>query len=335
MIQSSARSTGANPRAATAQRRGAIASVPALAAVLAVAVVMLSACGPIEKRPGLLDFLGGSSLPSVDVATVDARQVSARQADPRASETGDAVDQLASIVARVDAEVLAVRGSSASAGEALANSRAEWGAVGAGAIDGQQRGPANLVLFRRDRWDLDEWGTMWLSENPSVPGSISWGAGETRTATWARLRHRSSGLRLRVYSVELDDRSVDARERSAELLARHLAMGADLAVLRPAAQGERTIVAGGFNDNERGRTMRFLRGSSTHATRDQAPSASASSAAPGFTGLVEVFRDAHPDSDRPRTTPGRFDAILIDRGLVVERAEIGELGPTARVRVAR
>jgi len=33
--------------------------------------------------------------------------------------------------------------------------------------------------------ELSEGGTFWLSESPSVPGSISWGATAPCIATWA------------------------------------------------------------------------------------------------------------------------------------------------------
>jgi hypothetical protein len=33
--------------------------------------------------------------------------------------------------------------------------------------------------------ELTEGGTFWLSESPSVPGSISWGAKAPCIATWA------------------------------------------------------------------------------------------------------------------------------------------------------
>ncbi|KAL9230643.1 hypothetical protein vseg_005968 [Gypsophila vaccaria] len=41
------------------------------------------------------------------------------------------------------------------------------------------------IFFDKDKVELVEGGTFWLSESPSVPGSVSWGAVNPCIATWA------------------------------------------------------------------------------------------------------------------------------------------------------
>uniref|UniRef100_A0A452Y9A0 Endonuclease/exonuclease/phosphatase domain-containing protein n=1 Tax=Aegilops tauschii subsp. strangulata TaxID=200361 RepID=A0A452Y9A0_AEGTS len=41
------------------------------------------------------------------------------------------------------------------------------------------------IFYEKEKVELTEGGTFWLSESPSVPGSISWGATAPCIATWA------------------------------------------------------------------------------------------------------------------------------------------------------
>jgi len=41
------------------------------------------------------------------------------------------------------------------------------------------------IFYEKEKVELTEGGTFWLSESPSVPGSISWGANAPCIATWA------------------------------------------------------------------------------------------------------------------------------------------------------
>ncbi|WVZ13226.1 hypothetical protein V8G54_017756 [Vigna mungo] len=41
------------------------------------------------------------------------------------------------------------------------------------------------IFYDKEKVELLEGGTFWLSESPSVPGSISWGSEVPCIATWA------------------------------------------------------------------------------------------------------------------------------------------------------
>ena len=62
-------------------------------------------------------------------------------------------------------------------------------------------------------------GHFWLSESPSVPGSVSWDSSLTRMASWIRFRNRKSGTEFTIFNTHFDHRGSVAREKSAELLA--------------------------------------------------------------------------------------------------------------------
>jgi endonuclease/exonuclease/phosphatase family metal-dependent hydrolase len=48
--------------------------------------------------------------------------------------------------------------------------------VGVHRDDGERRGEASLILFKRDRFDLLESGTFWLSDTPEAIGVKGWDA---------------------------------------------------------------------------------------------------------------------------------------------------------------
>ncbi len=112
------------------------------------------------------------------------------------------------------------------------------------------RGEAVPILWRRDRWRLDDAnaGHFWLSETPEVPGSMSWKTACTRMATVVRLLPigvdgvaDASRSPIWVCSVHLDHRSAEARLEGARLIVRRLAgITAD-------HSGEPVVVMGDFN----------------------------------------------------------------------------------------
>lgn len=86
----------------------------------------------------------------------------------------------------------------------------------------------NPIFFRRDRYELVAAGTYWLSETPTIGGSLSWGTARARHANWVRLRDRQSGHEFRVVNTHLDHKSQPAREKQiAMILAECGQYGAD------------------------------------------------------------------------------------------------------------
>lgn len=81
----------------------------------------------------------------------------------------------------------------------------------------------NVIFFRRDRYELAAAGTYWLSEDPLICGSMSWGTNRARHCNWVRLRDRRSGCEFRLLDVHLDHKVPEAKARQAELIAREAA----------------------------------------------------------------------------------------------------------------
>ena len=51
----------------------------------------------------------------------------------------------------------------------------------------------NPVFYRKDKFNLIDSGTIWLSETPKVPFSKSFDTNCTRIATWATLENKATG----------------------------------------------------------------------------------------------------------------------------------------------
>jgi endonuclease/exonuclease/phosphatase family metal-dependent hydrolase len=99
----------------------------------------------------------------------------------------------------------------------------EFARVGVGRADGREGGEFSAILYRRDRLDMLDNGTFWLSPTPEVPGSKGWDAAIERVATWARFRDRVTGCTHVHLNTHFDHIGEQARQESARLIRRRLA----------------------------------------------------------------------------------------------------------------
>lgn len=94
--------------------------------------------------------------------------------------------------------------------------------LGVGRDDGKEEGERAAIFIRKDRFDVQEWGTRWLSESPEEPGSKGWGAHHSRIFTWAILKNKSTQEPLLVVVTHWDNASALSRSHSAILIAEWL-----------------------------------------------------------------------------------------------------------------
>ncbi|KAF9662744.1 hypothetical protein SADUNF_Sadunf18G0086100 [Salix dunnii] len=102
------------------------------------------------------------------------------------------------------------------------------------------------IFYDKEKVELLEDGTFWLSESPSVPGSMSWGA----AVPWIE----PPGFSLQIVNTNMDEFSPRARRRSALLTWQHIAS------LPPSLP---VLYCGGFNTLKESTTGRFLLGRSS------------------------------------------------------------------------
>jgi len=186
--------------------------------------------------------------------------------------------------------------------------------IGVGRDDGKTQGEYCAILYRLDRFDVDESGTFWLSDTPEAPGSITWGNACTRICTWARFIEKKSRLAFYAFNLHLDHVSQPSREKSVVLLAKRIA---------GRKQPDPFIVTGDFNAGEDNPVILYLKGKKA-LDKDNA------GATPNPVLMVDTFRVLHPDNkdvgtyndlQGKRSAP-KIDYIFASPALEILQAEI-------------
>lgn len=105
----------------------------------------------------------------------------------------------------------------------LAEHLPEYAWYGVGRNAEHDQGEGTPVFYRRDRFDLHDRGTFWLSQTPEVAGSRGWDAALPRVASWLRLRERRSDREFLIVNTHFDHMGREARLESARLITRQIA----------------------------------------------------------------------------------------------------------------
>jgi len=190
----------------------------------------------------------------------------------------------------------------------------QYAEIGCGRDDGKTLGEYSGILYRKNRFDVNDSGTFWLSDTPEVPGSITWGNACTRLCTWGRFVPKGSGKAFYMFNTHLDHISQLSRDKAIVLIA---------SKLRDRRHPDPIVFTGDFNVGESNSVARYLRG--------EAPISVASD---GLTQnpipLVDTFRVLHPDAKDVGTFNGfkgtrtgqKIDYIFVQPGVEVLKAEI-------------
>ncbi|MBQ1121638.1 endonuclease/exonuclease/phosphatase family protein [Streptomyces sp. B15] len=181
----------------------------------------------------------------------------------------------------------------------LGRARYDWLGIGRA---GGSRDEFMAVFYDVRRLLPLEYDHFWLSDQPALIGSTTWGNTVIRMVTWVRFRDLATGRELYHLNTHLDHRSQPSRERSAALITERLA------ALDPALP---RLVTGDFNvpahDNPVYDTL--LDDGELVDTWDTAGSRSK------LYGTFHGYRPLVPDGDR-------IDWILASPGVRVRSATI-------------
>lgn len=154
------------------------------------------------------------------------------------NEWGKRKHKVLELLGKYDPDILGVQEALLHQIKDITTVRKDYTFVGVGRDDGRQAGEYSALIFKKDRFQLIDQGTFWLSENPDVPGSKDWDAAITRIATWAVLIDKESSRKFVAINTHFDHIGTEARQKSAELLKTRAAeLGHDMPV----------IITGDFN----------------------------------------------------------------------------------------
>jgi endonuclease/exonuclease/phosphatase family metal-dependent hydrolase len=165
----------------------------------------------------------------------------------------------------------------------------EYSRIGVGRTDGVAKGEFSAILYRRDRLEMLESSTFWLSPTPEVVGSKGWDAALERIATWGRFRDRATGCTYLHLNTHFDHMGERARQESARIIRQRLAT--------LAAAGSPVVVTGDLNTNPLSVAYRTL-------TRDTIAAA--------FPQLVDAMRASREGHYGPDASFNSFRAIPPD-----------------------
>nr|MCR5313221.1 glycoside hydrolase family 125 protein [Bacteroidaceae bacterium] len=133
--------------------------------------------------------------------------------------------------------------------EDLENRLTGYGYVGVGREDGNKKGEYAPIFYRKDKFQVLDSGTFWLSENPESVGSKGWDAACERIATWAKMRDLSTDSIFMAINTHFDHMGTKARRNSALLIIERIK---EIVGDRPA------VLTGDFNVDERSEAYKTL-----------------------------------------------------------------------------
>jgi endonuclease/exonuclease/phosphatase family metal-dependent hydrolase len=123
----------------------------------------------------------------------------------------------------------------------LAEKLPDYAWHGAGRDDGREQGELSPLLYRRERFEVRDKGTFWLSDTPDQVGSKGWDAALPRVCSWLKLFDKQAHRELLALNTHFDHRGREARRQSAVLLRRKIDSLCESAPTLP------VILTGDFN----------------------------------------------------------------------------------------
>lgn len=102
--------------------------------------------------------------------------------------------------------------------------------VGVGRDDGDNEGEYSAIFYRKDKYEVVDSGTFWLSETPDEP-SRGWDAACNRICTWAHLRNVETNEEYVHMNSHFDHVGTKARANSVSLILEKAKGFGDVAVV--------------------------------------------------------------------------------------------------------
>ena len=132
-------------------------------------------------------------------------------------------DQAAQVIREDKADVIGLQEAFRSMLDDIAVRVPGYEEIGVGREDGKTTGEYAAILVKKDRFNVMDSGTFWLSDTPTVPNSTTWKNRVTRICSWAKLEERTTKRLLFFYNTHLDHESQEAREKGVAMILDHIA----------------------------------------------------------------------------------------------------------------
>ena len=131
----------------------------------------------------------------------------------------------------------------------------DYGYIGVGR-DKDLGGEASPIFYKKDRYELVDGGTFWLSKTPEKP-SKGWDAMFNRVCTYAVLKDKETGFTYAHFNAHFDHLGVIARQESVAVVTKKVAeIAPDMPVVFTGDLNENmesdmysSVIASGFRDS--------------------------------------------------------------------------------------
>jgi endonuclease/exonuclease/phosphatase family metal-dependent hydrolase len=204
-------------------------------------------------------------------------------------------DKVASMVRLYAADIVGMQEALRNQIDELAKSLTTHNWVGVGRNDGKDAGEFTPIFYRRDRLELLDKNTFWLSDTPDKVGSRAWDAALPRIVTWTKFKDKRTEREFFVFNTHFDHQGRVARLNSAKLLR---AKAAEIAGDLPA------LAIGDFNCTPDSAPYKWMIG---------APTESVSPESGGAKSPVEVKAPAEIKPADANAPPALVDAASISK----------------------
>lgn len=102
--------------------------------------------------------------------------------------------------------------------------------VGVGRSNGKNSGEYSAIFYLKDKFEVIESDTFWLSETPEKP-SKGWDASIKRICTWAVLMNKETGEKFVHLNAHFDHQAEEARKNSVDMILEKAKQHNDLPVV--------------------------------------------------------------------------------------------------------
>lgn len=88
---------------------------------------------------------------------------------------------------------------------------------GIGRDDGKKSGEFAAIFYKKEKYNVVDSGTFWLSTTPEKP-SVGWDAALERISSWVKLEEKTNGKFIYIFNTHFDHKGNQARIESAKLI---------------------------------------------------------------------------------------------------------------------
>ena len=225
-------------------------AMPRLLFGIILALVILPGCR--EETPAKAVLVREDGVLELQLASFNVRYEGGK--DKGWKSWPNRIDRVLGAVRTMDPDVMGIQEAFHGQVADLMVSLPDYGFHGVGRDDGRAAGEYPGIFWKKDRFQLDDYGTFWLSDTPETPGSRTWGNSVVRSTGWVRLIDKTTNRGFYVYNTHWDHRHQGSREKAAMLIASRIDSRTH--------GGDPVVLLGDFNAVENNPAVRYFRGES-------------------------------------------------------------------------